>query len=82
MNADERRILLAIQHVPWEGPHRILEAWLTVPEMTREARRALGDAGAAALPAQAEAAEADLIARTTPGLRAFADLVRANRASH
>ena len=26
MSADERPILLAIQHVPWEGPHRILDA--------------------------------------------------------
>jgi GMP synthase (glutamine-hydrolysing) len=26
MNPDERPILLAIQHVPWEGPHRILDA--------------------------------------------------------
>ena len=26
MNADERPTLLAIQHVPWEGPHRILDA--------------------------------------------------------
>jgi GMP synthase (glutamine-hydrolysing) len=26
MTLDERPILLAIQHVPWEGPHRILDA--------------------------------------------------------
>ncbi|HEY5942728.1 MAG TPA: type 1 glutamine amidotransferase [Solirubrobacterales bacterium] len=26
MNLDERPTLLAIQHVPWEGPHRILDA--------------------------------------------------------
>jgi GMP synthase (glutamine-hydrolysing) len=26
MSVDERPTLLAIQHVPWEGPHRILEA--------------------------------------------------------
>lgn len=26
MSADERPTLLAIQHVPWEGPHRILDA--------------------------------------------------------
>jgi GMP synthase (glutamine-hydrolysing) len=26
MSVDERPILLAIQHVPWEGPHRILDA--------------------------------------------------------
>ena len=26
MSADDRPTLLAIQHVPWEGPHRILDA--------------------------------------------------------
>jgi GMP synthase (glutamine-hydrolysing) len=26
MSVDDRPILLAIQHVPWEGPHRILDA--------------------------------------------------------
>ena len=26
MSVDERPTLLAIQHVPWEGPHRILDA--------------------------------------------------------
>jgi hypothetical protein len=26
MILDERPTLLAIQHVPWEGPHRILDA--------------------------------------------------------
>ena len=26
MTLDERPTLLAIQHVPWEGPHRILDA--------------------------------------------------------
>jgi GMP synthase (glutamine-hydrolysing) len=26
MTLDERPILLAVQHVPWEGPHRILDA--------------------------------------------------------
>lgn len=64
-----------------EADFALLEAWLAVPAMSREARRALGDRGAAALPAQAEAAEPELVARTTPGLRAFADLVRADRPS-
>jgi GMP synthase (glutamine-hydrolysing) len=62
-----------------ESDFALLEAWLAVPEMVREARQALGDAGAAALPAEAEAADPDLIARTTPGLRAFATLVAANQ---
>ncbi len=58
-----------------ESDFALLEAWLAVPEMISEARRALGDAGAAALPGEAEAVEADLIERTTPGLEAFASLV-------
>jgi len=62
-----------------EADFALLEAWLAVPEMVREARRALGDAGAAALPEEAEATEADLIARTTPGLEAFAALAAANQ---
>ena len=62
-----------------ESDFALLEAWLAVPEMTREARQALGDAGAATLPREAEAAEADLLARTTPGLEAFAALIAANQ---
>ena len=58
-----------------ESDFALLEAWLSVPEMVHEACRALGDDGAAALPSQAEAAEAELVARTTPGLQAFASLV-------
>ena len=62
-----------------EADFALLEAWLAVPEMVREARAALGDEGAAKLPAEAEAAESDLIERTTPGLEAFASLVAAHR---
>lgn len=62
-----------------ESDFALLEAWLAVPEMAREAREALGDEGVAKLPADAEAADADLIERSTPGLKAFAALVRANR---
>lgn len=58
-----------------ESDFALLEAWLAVPEMVREARKALGDDGAAALPGQAEAADPVLIERTSPGLRAFASLV-------
>ncbi len=58
-----------------ESDFALLEAWLAVPEMVHEACVALGDDGAAALPAQAEAAEPDLLTRTTPGLEAFASLV-------
>ncbi len=58
-----------------EADFALLEAWLAVPEMVHEACEALGDEGTAALPAAAEAAESELIQRTTPGLQAFADLV-------
>lgn len=64
-----------------ESDFALLEAWLAVPEMVREASTALGDHAAAALPAEAEAAEADLLARTTPGLSAFATLVTSNHRS-
>ncbi len=62
-----------------ESDFALLEAWLAVPEMIREAHKALGDEGAAALPAQAEAADPDLIDRTTPGLRAFTSLVESRQ---
>jgi GMP synthase (glutamine-hydrolysing) len=62
-----------------ESDFALLEAWLAVPEMVHEACMALGDDGTAALPAQAEAAEADLLDRTTPGLEAFAFLVQSHR---
>lgn len=62
-----------------ESDFALLEAWLAVPEMVREVRQALGDKGAAALPAEAEAADPSLIERTTPGLEAFASLVASQR---
>lgn len=62
-----------------EADFALLEAWLAVPEMVREAITALGDKGAQALPEEAEAAEQELIERTTPGLQAFAVLAEANR---
>jgi GMP synthase (glutamine-hydrolysing) len=62
-----------------EADFALLEAWLVVPQMVREARKALGDDGAAALPAEAEASDPDLIERTTPGLRAFAALAESHR---
>jgi GMP synthase (glutamine-hydrolysing) len=64
-----------------EADFALLEAWLAVPEMVREARGVLGDDGAHALPIDAEAAEPELIERTTPGLQAFAALAEANRPS-
>lgn len=64
-----------------EADFALLEAWLAVPEMVHEACEALGDEGAAALPAAAEAAEAELVERTTPGLRAFTALAAASSPS-
>jgi len=55
----------------------LLEAWLAVPEMIDEALAVLGEEGCAALPGQAEELEAELVERTTPGLRAFVELVAA-----
>jgi GMP synthase (glutamine-hydrolysing) len=62
-----------------EADFALLEAWLAVPEMTREALAALGSDGVQDLPSQAEAIEDDLIARTTPGLEAFASLVASSQ---
>ena len=58
-----------------EADFALLEAWLAVPEMIDEALAALGEAGCAALPGRAAAVEDELVARTTPGLRAFVELV-------
>jgi GMP synthase (glutamine-hydrolysing) len=62
-----------------EADFALLEAWLAVPEMVREASKVLGGGGTHALPEEAEAAEEELIERTTPGLRAFVALAEANR---
>lgn len=64
-----------------ESDFALLEAWLAVPEMVHEACEALGDEGAAALPAESEAAESELVERTTSGLEAFAALVASHRPS-
>ncbi|HEV7614726.1 MAG TPA: type 1 glutamine amidotransferase [Solirubrobacterales bacterium] len=58
-----------------EADFALVEAWLAVPEMITEARAALGDAGAHALPEQAAAAEPALVERTAPGFGAFAEIV-------
>jgi len=62
-----------------ESDFALLEAWLAVPEMVHAACMVLGDDGAAALPSEAEAAEPELLTRTTPGLEAFASLVESHR---
>ncbi len=58
-----------------EADYALVEAWLAVPEMIDEALAAVGEEAVAALPGRAEALEADLIRRTTPGFEAFAALV-------
>lgn len=58
-----------------EADLALVEAWLAVPEMIDEALAALGERGCAALPERAAALEGELTARTTPGLRAFVELV-------
>lgn len=58
-----------------EADAALVEAWLSVPQMVAEATEALGSAGMAALSDAAAAAEQDLVRRSTPGFRAFAELV-------
>ena len=57
-----------------EADAALVDRWLSVPEMAEEAREALGADAVADLPCQARKAEPDLIARSAPGFRAFADL--------
>lgn len=84
MTLDERPTLLAIQHVPWEGPHRILDACGVLRVKTAkplagqplpEAVAALGDEGEHALPERAAELEETLLERTAPGFEAFAEIV-------
>jgi len=58
-----------------EADAALVGSWLAVPEMAGEAATALGADAAADLSRQAGEAEPDLIARSTPGFRAFAHLV-------
>jgi GMP synthase (glutamine-hydrolysing) len=60
-----------------EADAAMVEAWLQVPEMVMEAGRVIGLGASGLLPSQAEDLEADLVPRTTPGFRAFAELVEA-----
>jgi GMP synthase (glutamine-hydrolysing) len=62
-----------------EADAALVENWLSVPQMAGEAEEALGPEAAKTLRRQARAAEPDLIARSTPGFRAFADLVASRR---
>jgi GMP synthase (glutamine-hydrolysing) len=58
-----------------EADAALLESWLAVPEMASEADDALGPDAATILRRQAAEHEAELVARSTPGFRAFAELV-------
>jgi GMP synthase (glutamine-hydrolysing) len=58
-----------------EADAALVESWLSVPEMADEAVEALGPDAATDLAHRAREAESDLVARSTPGFRAFADLV-------
>lgn len=55
----------------------LLDAWLAEPRMLDDATSALGAEAAEDLFGQARAAEEQLIAGSTPGFQAFADLVEA-----
>jgi GMP synthase (glutamine-hydrolysing) len=58
-----------------EADASLLDAWLAEPTMAEEAKRALGPDAPTELRSQARAAEEQLIARSTPGFQAFANLL-------
>jgi GMP synthase (glutamine-hydrolysing) len=60
-----------------EADPSLIESWLAVPEMAAEAEAALGAEAAAALRQNAATCAPDLIRRSTPGFRAFAEMVAA-----
>jgi GMP synthase (glutamine-hydrolysing) len=60
-----------------EADAAMLEKWLQVPEVVMEAGGVVGLGASGLLPSQAEELEADLLPRTAPGFRAFAQLVEA-----
>ena len=60
-----------------EADAALVDAWMKVPEMVMEAGGAIGLGAAGLLPSQAEELEEEMVRRTAPGLRAFAELVEA-----
>ena len=58
-----------------EADRELIDRWLAEPTMAEEAKAALGDDAPAQLRRQAAEAEPQLIARSTPGFQAFADLL-------
>lgn len=84
--SSERTALQAFRHGnAWgvlfhpEADTSLVEVWLAEAEMAGEARNALGPDAPDDLRRQAGAAEGQLIARSTPGFKAFADLVASYR---
>jgi GMP synthase (glutamine-hydrolysing) len=61
-----------------EADAALVEAWMEVPEMVMEAGRAIGLGASGLLPSQAEELEDNLVRRTAPGFRAFAELVESS----
>jgi GMP synthase (glutamine-hydrolysing) len=62
-----------------EADAMLVESWLAVPGMAAEATGALGPDAPEALRRQARTAEPELLARSTLGFRAFAELVASGR---
>jgi GMP synthase (glutamine-hydrolysing) len=62
-----------------EADTSLVEAWLAEPQVAEEARNALSPDAPDDLRRQAGAAEDQLIARSSPGFQAFANLVAAHR---
>ena len=60
-----------------EADIALVKAWMEAPTMVAEACAALGDDGTHALPERAAELEPALVARTTPGFAAFAEIVAA-----
>lgn len=60
-----------------EADNELVDTWLAKPVMLAEAEAALGPEAATKIRTQARAAEPDLVKRSTPGFRAFADLLSA-----
>jgi GMP synthase (glutamine-hydrolysing) len=60
-----------------EADYALVEAWLAIPEMVKEAVATLGEDGEHELPERAASLEAALVQRTAPGFAAFAEIVAA-----
>lgn len=61
-----------------EADAALVERWMEVPSMVMEAGQAIGLGAGGLLPSQAEELEDELVRRTTPGFRAFAEMVESS----